>query len=209
MRKLIVAAMTSLDGVIQAPGGPEEDTSGRFTHGGWVWPHADPAEKPMGGALEQPFELVLGRRTYDFFARYWPKVPGDAPHGWIADRFNATVKHVATHRPGTLDWANSRALGADVVAAVRALKTEDGPDLLTQGSADLVRQLLATDVVDELRLLIYPVLLGRGKRLFGDDTRASALRLEASRTSATGVLITRYVRDGDVRTDVHPSLRNK
>lgn len=209
MRKLIVAAMTSLDGVVQAPGGPEEDASGQFRHGGWVWPHADPAEKPMGGALEHPFELVLGRRTYDIFAGYWPQVRSDAPHGWIADRFNGTTKHVATHRPGTMDWANSRPLGTDVVAALRALKAEDGPDLLTQGSAELVRQLLATDVVDELRLLVYPVLLGHGKRLFGDGIQASAFRLEACRTSSTGVLITRYVRDGAVRTGVHPSTRGK
>jgi dihydrofolate reductase len=200
MRKLIVAAMTSLDGVMQAPGGEDEDTSGGFAYGGWVWPHADESEDAMGGLFKRPFDLVLGRRTYDIFAGYWPHVPKGAPHQDIADLFNGTTKHVATHHAETLEWHNSHALGADIAAAVRALKHGDGPDLLTQGSSDLVHQLLATDLVDELRLLVYPVLLGRGKRLFDDRTQASALRLESSKTSSTGVLVTHYVRDGEVRT---------
>ena len=200
MRKLIVAAMISLDGVVQAPGGPEEDTSGGFAHGGWVVPYADGSDEVMGGAFSQPFELVLGRRTYDIFAAYWPHVPEDARYRDIADLFNGAVKHVATHHPATLEWQNSLALGPDIAAALRELKRGDGPNLLTQGSSELVRQLLATDLVDELRLLVYPVLLGRGKRLFDDHTRASAFRLEASKTSSTGVLITRYAREGEVRT---------
>jgi len=200
MRKLIVAAMTSLDGVMQAPGGPEEDTSGGFANGGWTWPYADAKEDAMGGVFKHPFELVLGRRTYDIFAAYWPHVPKGAPHQHIADLFNGTTKHVATHHPGTLAWQNSRPLGPDIVGAVRTLKRADGADLLTQGSSNLVHQLLATDLVDELRVLVYPVLLGRGKRLFDDHTQASAFRLDASKTSSTGVLITRYVRDGEVRT---------
>lgn len=200
MRKLTVAAMISLDGVVQAPGGPEEDTSGGFAHGGWVWPYAAEGEEVMGGAFKRPFELVLGRRTYDIFAGYWPHVPKGAPHQDIADLFNAATKHVATHHPATLAWQNSRALGPDIAAAVREIKRGDGPDLLTQGSSDLVHQLLATDLVDELRLLVYPVLLGRGKRLFDDHTQASAFRLEESKTSSTGVLVTRYVRDGEVLT---------
>ncbi len=200
MRKLTVAAMISLDGVVQAPGGPDEDSSDGFAYGGWVWPYDDPSVDVMGGALKQPFELVLGRRTYDIFAGYWPHVAEGAPHQFIADLFNGTTKHVATHHPETLAWQHSRALGPDIVAALRELKRGDGPDLLTQGSSDLVHQLLATDLVDELRLLVYPIVLGRGKRLFDDDAQASAFRLEASETSSTGVLITRYVRDGEVRT---------
>ena len=200
MRKLTVAAMISLDGVVQAPGGPDEDTGGGFAYGGWVWPYADADEDAMGGVFKHPFELVLGRRTYDIFAAYWPQVPQGAPHRSIADLFNGTAKHVATHHPTTLAWQNSHALGTDIAAAVRELRRSDGPDLLTQGSSDLVHQLLATDLVDELRLLVYPVLLGRGKRLFDDTTQAGAFRLEESRTSASGVLITRYVRDGEVRT---------
>ena len=199
MRKLIVAAMISLDGVMQAPGGPQEDTSGGFAYGGWVVPYAGADDEVMGGAFKRPFELVLGRRTYDIFAGYWPHVPEGAPHQSIADAFNGTIKHVATHHPETLAWQNSRALGPDISDAVRELKRGDGPDLLTQGSSDLVHQLLATDLVDELRLLVYPVLLGRGKRLFDDHAQASAFRLQESKT-ASGVLITRYVRDGEVRT---------
>ncbi|NDK37545.1 dihydrofolate reductase [Pseudoxanthomonas gei] len=200
MRKLIVAAMTSLDGVIQAPGGPDEDTGGGFAHGGWAWPYADDSEDAMGGAFKRPFELLLGRRTYDIFAGYWPHVPKGAPHQDIADLFNGVAKHVATHHPDTLAWHNSHALGADPGAALRELKRGEGADLLTQGSSELVHQLLATDLVDELRLLIYPILLGRGKRLFDDRAQASAFRLQESRTASTGVLITRYVRDGEVRT---------
>ena len=138
MRKLIVAAMVSLDGVMQAPGGPEEDTSGGFAYGGWAWPFADAEEDAMGGVFKHPFELVLGRRTYDIFAAYWPHVPKGAPHQHIADLFNGTTKHVATHHPGTLAWQNSRALGPDVIAAVRTLKHADGADLLTQGSSNLL-----------------------------------------------------------------------
>ena len=200
MRRLIVPAFISLDGVMQAPGGPEEDTSGGFAHGGWVWPYHDDSDGAMGGVFKRPFELLLGRRTYDIFASYWPHVAEGAPHRNLADLFNGTTKHVATHRTDTLEWNNSRALGTDIVAAVRELKRGDGSDLLTQGSSELVHQLLATDLVDELLLLVFPVLLGRGKRLFDDRAQASAFRLESSRTSPKGVLTNRYVRDGEVRT---------
>lgn len=199
MRTLIVAVMVSLDGVIQAPGGPDEDRSGGFAHGGWVWPYAG-EDEAMDGLFAHPFALVLGRRTYDIFAGYWPQVPSDAPHGGIADAFNAATKHVATHHPDTLAWAHSHALGEDVVGTLRTLKQQDGPDLVTQGSSDLLHQLLASDVVDELRLLVYPVLLGRGKRVFDDTTQAAAFRLTSSRTTPTGIVISRYLRDGEVRT---------
>ena len=199
MSRLIVAVMVSLDGVIQAPGGPDEDTSGGFAHGGWVWPYAD-EDEAMDGLFAQPFSLLLGRRTYDIFAGYWPQVPSDAPHGGIADAFNGATKYVATHHPDTLAWQHSHALGADVVSAVRALKHREGPDLVTQGSSHLLHQLLASDVVDELRLLTYPVLLGRGKRLFDDATHAAAYRLASSRATRTGVIVARYLRDGEVRT---------
>lgn len=200
MRKLIVAAFISLDGVMQAPGGPQEDTSGGFAHGGWVWPHAGESDEVMGGVFERPFELLLGRRTWDIFAAYWPHVAEGAPHRGIADKFNGTAKHVATHHPGTLDWQHSHTLGTDVTAAVRKLKRNDGPDLVTQGSSDLVQQLLATDLVDELRLLVYPILLGRGKRLLDDRSQAAAFRLEQSKATSKGVLVNRYVREGGVRT---------
>jgi dihydrofolate reductase len=198
MRKLIVAEFVSLDGVIQAPGGPEEDSSGGFRLGGWQVPYADEAiGQAVKDLFSQPFELLLGRRTYDIFAAYWPRAR--AGHA-IADLFNSVPKHVATHRPDTLDWQNSHALKGDLADAIRALKHQGGADLLTHGSGDMVRQLLAAGLVDELRLLIYPVLLGRGKRLFGDNAQVSAFTLAHSTSTPSGVLITRHVRSGEVRT---------
>ncbi|HWT69163.1 MAG TPA: dihydrofolate reductase family protein [Pseudomonas sp.] len=200
MRTLIVAAFMSIDGVMQAPGGPEEDRSDGFRFGGWIVPYADPVSgEAVMDLFAQPFELLLGRRTYDIFADYWPKIKADA-HNPIADLFNAVPKHVATHRPDSLTWHNSQALDADLVGAIRALKQQNGSQLLTQGSGDLVRQLLAAGLVDELRLMIHPVLLGHGKRLFGDDAQASAFTLEHSITTPGGVLVARYVRSGEVQT---------
>lgn len=202
MRKLIVAAFISLDGVIQAPGGPEEDPSGEFRLGGWIVPYADEATgQAVQDLFSQPFELLLGRRTYDIFAAYWPHVRADSPSHAIADLFNSVPKHVATHRSDALDWQNSRALEGDLADAIRALKhQDDGVNLLTHGSGDMVRQLFAAGLVDELRFQIYPVVLGRGKRLFGDNAQVSAFTLAHSTSTANGVLITRYVRSGEVRT---------
>ena len=201
MRKLIVAEHISVDGVIQSPGGPKEDPSGEFRLGGWTVPYADEAiGQYVHDLLSQPFELMLGRCTYDIWAAYWPHVRADSASHAIADLFNSVPKHVATHRSDTLDWQNSHALGGDLADAIRALKRQDGANLLTWGSADMVRQLLAAGLVDELRLMIYPVVLGRGKRLFGDDTQASAFTLAHSNRTPGGVLIARYVRSGEVRT---------
>ncbi len=201
MRKIIVAEHISLDGVIQGPGSPKEDPSGDFRLGGWTVPYDDEA---IGDAvqdlLSQPFELLLGRFTYDIWAGYWPHVPADSASHGIAELFNKTPKHVATHRPESLDWQNSHALKGDLPDAIRALKQRDGADLVTWGSGDMVRQLLAAGLVDELRLLIYPVVLARGKRLFDEKAQASSFTLENSTTSASGVMITRYVRSGEVHT---------
>ena len=201
MRKLIVAEQISLDGVMQSPGAPEEDPSGDFRLGGWVVPYAD---EVIGQALQDlfppPFELLLGRRTYEIFAAYWPRVRTDSASHAIADLFNSVPKHVATHRSDTLDWQNSHPLEGDLADAIRALKHQDGADLLTWGSGDMVRQLLAAGLVDELRLLIYPVVLARGKRLFGDNAQMPAFTLAHSTSTPGGVLITRYVRSGEVRT---------
>ncbi|WP_223525316.1 dihydrofolate reductase family protein [Pseudomonas sp. A-B-26] len=201
MRKLTVAAFMSLDGVMQAPGGPEEDTSGEFRFGGWIVPYAD---KVSGQAIQdlfsQPFELLLGRRTYDIFAAYWPHRRANSNSHDIASLFNSVPKHVATHRPETLDWHNSHALQGNLVDAIRTLKHRDGADLLTQGSGNLVHQLLAAGLVDELRLMTFPVVLGRGKRLFDDTAQALAFTLVNSISTPNGVLINRYVRDGEVRT---------
>jgi dihydrofolate reductase len=208
MRKIITGAMVSLDGVMQAPGGPEEDPTGGFAHGGWVAPLWDDA---LGAAMDetfaQPFDLLLGRRTYDIFAAHWPHIQVDPAasdfNGLIADiarTFNRATKYVATHEPGTLSWQNSQGLGGDVVAALRELKKSDGPVLLTQGSTVLIQTLLASDLIDELRLQIFPVVLGKGKRLFGDGAIPAAFRLTKSVASPNGALITRYERAGDVAT---------
>lgn len=200
MRKIIVSAFISLDGVIQAPGAPEEDPNNNFRLGGWATPYDDEAiDQSQQDLFAQPFDLLMGRRTYDLFAAFWPSVGPEAGNP-IADLFNRVPKHVATHRPETLDWKNSRALTGDLAAAVRALKHEDGGDLLTQGSGDVVRQLLVAGLVDELRLVTCPVVLGCGQRLFGDVSEAAAFSLAHSVSTPGGALITRYVREGEVRT---------
>lgn len=198
MRKLIVAEHISMDGVIQSPGSPKEDPSDGFRLGGWTAAYPDDL---VGEALQemfsQPFELLLGRRTYDIWAAYWPHVKAGNP---IADKFNSVPKHVATHRPDSLDWQNSHALKGDLADAVRALKKKDGANLLTWGSGDMLHQLLAAGLVDELWLMTYPVIIGRGKRLFADNAQASAFTVARSITAPSGVLINRYERGGDVRT---------
>jgi dihydrofolate reductase len=184
-----------------SPGWPDEDPSCEFRFGGWQVPYNDEA---IGRAVlelfSQPFKLLLGRRTYDIWAAYWPRIGADSPSHPIAGPFNSVRKHVATHQTDTLDWQNSRALEGDLANAVRALKRQEGGYLLTHGSGDMVRQLLAAGLVDELRLLIYPVLPGRGKRLFSGNARVSAFTLAHSISTPGGVLITRYVRSGEVRT---------
>lgn len=198
MRKLIAAAFISLDGVMQAPGGPEEDTSDRFAFGGWTAPFWDEATVPFDGVFEQDYDLLLGRRTYDIFAGYWPKPPNDQTP--IGAAFNRVTKYVATSAPDTLDWANSVALTGNVSARIADLKRSDGPVLLTQGSSLLLHSLLAEDLIDELRLMTFPVVLGHGKRWFDDSSRPSGFALEKSHTSATGVVTGVYRRDGEIRT---------
>lgn len=203
MRKLIVGAFVSLDGVMQAPGGPDEDRSGGFEYGGWVQPWFDAAgEKVMSESFDHPFALVLGRKTYDIFAAYWPKVkaePGSLD-SQVATNFNATTKYVATHAPDTLGWENSQSLGSDVVARLKELKSLDGPELLTQGSGQLVQTLMAAGIVDTLRLLTFPVILGKGKRLFGSDGMPGAFKLTRSVVTPKGVFAATYERDGAVKT---------
>ncbi|RUW47966.1 dihydrofolate reductase [Mesorhizobium sp. M1A.F.Ca.ET.072.01.1.1] len=196
MRKIIAATFVSLDGVMQAPGGPEEDPVGGFQFGGWTFHYFDEvAGEAMGELFSTPFALLLGRRTYDIFAAYWPyqKDP-------IADAFNPATKYVATHRPDSLTWQNTQALGPDVVARLRQLKQEDGPDLLIQGSGNLIQTLLANGLIDEIRLMVFPLLLGKGKRLFGDDAMPAAFKLIKSQTTSTGVIMATYERGGDVKT---------
>lgn len=198
MRRIVVATFTSLDGVMQAPGGPQEDPTGGFAFGGWVAPHFDEAlGQTMGEIFDRPFDLLLGRKTYDIFAAHWPYVTDPADP--IAGLFNRITKYVAAHHEPKLAWANSRWLGPDTVAALRQLKSEDGPDLLVQGSSELLQALWQHGLVDEFSVLIFPVLLGRGKRLFGAGTAPSGLNLVASKTSPTGVIVAHYRPAGAVR----------
>ncbi len=195
MRQLIVTTFISLDGVMQAPGGPEEDADGGFDQGGWsfgYWDQAmmDAMDETMGGS----FDLVLGRRTYEIFAAHWPHV--DGPDG---EPLNRAVKHVASTTRTELEWENSRLIAGDVPAGVRALKEQDGPELQVHGSATLLQTLIAHGLVDEFRLMVFPVVLGAGKRLFGDGAMPAGLELTSSRTSSTGVLITRYRTGAEIR----------
>jgi dihydrofolate reductase len=199
MRKIIVGAFVSLDGVMQAPGGPHEDPVGGFKFGGWAFPYFDEAMgEAVGEMFAKPFDLLLGRKTYDIFAAHWPYAGADDPIGPLFDRI---TKYVATRNPDLkLDWQNSQTLGTDVVDALRKLKSEEGPDLLTQGSTNLLQTLFRNDLVDEMYVMFFPVVLGKGKKLFGDDTMPMALKLVSSKVSGTGVTVNKYVRAGEVVT---------
>jgi dihydrofolate reductase len=198
MRKLVAAAFVSLDGVMQAPGGPREDPTGGFTQGGWTVNYWDePMGQFMGGIFTDPFELLLGRKTYEIFAAHWPFVGKDDPIGKV---FNAVTKYVATTSTEPLSWANSVALRGDAAAEIARLKQLDGPVLLTQGSSGLLQTLLAHDLIDELRLLTFPLVLGPGKRLFGQGAKPEALKLTANTVSTTGVIMSVYERAGAIKT---------
>lgn len=189
MRKLRIIEHISLDGVIQAPGGPNEDRDGGFPHGGWAQPFFAPdGTEAVVAAQGESFDLLLGRRTYDTFAGYWPKVANDP----IADGLNAARKYVATHRPESLGWGPVEALGADVVEGVRAVKSKTGPHLILWGSSTLTSLLLEHGLADEVLLLVFPVLLGRGKRFFSDEASAPRFALDSTKTTSTGVLVNLY-----------------
>jgi dihydrofolate reductase len=196
MRNLVVQTMVTLDGVMQAPGGPEEDPTGGFRHGGWSVPYFDDVlGQILGEAMSKPFDLVLGRKTYEIFAAHWPYDEGP-----IADRLNEAAKHVASTTLDRLEWRNSYLIEGDVSSGVARLKDQDGPELQVHGSAGLIQTLLGADLVDELRLWIFPIVLGHGKRLFGDGTVPAAFELAESKTSTTGVVAGIYRRAGDVKT---------
>jgi dihydrofolate reductase len=194
MRTLIVNAFVSLDGVMQAPGGPDEDPTGGFVHGGWAVNYWD--DEMMGRmSAAEPYDLLLGRGTYEIFAAHWPYDEGP-----IADRLNSIRKHVASTTLDRVDWSNSTLIDGDVAGYVAALKRDDGPEIQVHGSPGLIQTLLAHDLIDELRTWIFPLLLGSGKRLFGDGTVPAALELVDSTVSKTGVTINTYRRAGDVET---------
>jgi dihydrofolate reductase len=197
MRKLIVTAFVSLDGVVQAPGGPGEDESGGFDLGGWTVPYFDEhLGQVMGELMGKPFDLVLGRRTYDIFAAFWPHASEEEG----AKPLNDATKHVASRSRPALEWERSVLLEGDVAQAVAALKEQEGPELQVHGSGDLVQTLLRHGLVDEWQLLTFPVVLGKGKRLFGDGAVPAALTLVSSSVSSTGVVVGRYVSAGELVT---------
>jgi dihydrofolate reductase len=197
MGKLIVSTFLTLDGVMQAPGGPGEDDSDGFAHGGWSVRYWDDLMgEVMGAAMSVPFDLVLGRRTYDIFAAHWPHA-SDADG---AKPLNDATKYVASRSRPTLEWRNSVLIEGDVAEGVAALKQQDGPELQVHGSGNLVQTLLRHDLVDQYRLWIFPLVLGSGKRLFSEGTIPSGLRLVDSRVSTTGVFIGTYEPAGEVVT---------
>jgi dihydrofolate reductase len=199
MRKIIVLTFVTLDGVMQAPGGPEEDPSGGFRYGGWAFPYADDFYgKEMVRQISRPADLLLGRKTYEIFAAYWPKIKNeDNP---IAASFNPARKYVVSEtltRPG---WENTVVISGDVAGRIRQLKEEKGPDIQVHGSGNLVQTLMQHDLVDEFWLKIYPLTLGPGKRLFADGTIPAAFALTDCRISPHGVIFASYRRAGEVTT---------
>lgn len=196
MRKLIASTFTSLDGVLQAPGGPNEDPSGGFTLGGWLFSMGDGSlDISEAGFDGKDRDIVLGRRTYEIFEAYWPYQSADNP---IAGNLNAAKKYVASRTLKSLEWNNSTLLGDDVVSTLTALKAQDGYDLQIIGSGNLIQTLQAASLIDEYNVWTFPVVLGRGKRLFENGAVPGALRLVSSKVSANGVVMSRYVPAGEI-----------
>jgi dihydrofolate reductase len=197
MRKLVVLTFVTLDGVMQAPGGPKEDTSGDFKFGGWTVSYWDDfMAKVMESQMAKPFDLLLGRKTYEIFAAYWPNAKNEPG----AKELNEAKKFVVSTTLSRLDWNNSTLLTGDIVKEVKNLKNQEGPEIQVHGSSNLIQTLLKNDLIDELRLKIFPVTIGTGKRLFGDGTIPAAFKLLESKTSAKGVIVANYLRDGEVKT---------
>jgi dihydrofolate reductase len=195
MRELIVNTFLTLDGVMQAPGGPEEDPSGSFEHGGWSVGYWDEEmERAMGKSMSKPFDLVLGRKTYEIFAAHWPD--SDDPG---AEPLNRATKHVASTTLTDLEWENSKLIEGEVPDGVRALKQQDGPELQVHGSANLIQTLLKHGLIDEFRLLIFPLVLGEGKRLFDGGTVPAGLGLSSSQVSSSGVIMASYRSGAEIK----------
>ncbi len=195
MRKIIVLSFVSFDGVMQGPGGPTEDTSGDFTLGGWTVPYFDEfLGEVMTKQMDSPFDLLLGRKTFEIFASYWPQHSDEGPG------INMATKYVVSTTLTTHDWKKSVFIGKDVVEQIKKIKDEDGPDLQVHGSASLIQTLLKHDLVDEFWLKIFPVTLGSGKRLFAEGTIPAAFTLVESTVSPSGVIIASFARAGAIKT---------
>jgi dihydrofolate reductase len=198
LRKIVVLSFVTLDGVMQAPGGPEEDKAGSFKWGGWSVGYWDDfLGKIMGEQMGRPFDLLLGRKTYDIFAAYWPKMGDDNP---AAAGLNKAKKFVVSTTLKKPEWANTTVLKNNVVSEIKKLKEQDGPEIQVHGSGNLIQTLLKHDLVDEFRLKIYPVTLGNGKRLFAEGTIPAGFQLVESNASPKGVIVASYTRAGEVKT---------
>ena len=198
MRKIIVGAQVSIDGVMQAPGGPTEDPTKGFKFGGWSMPYFDEVFGEEIDRLFKNFDLLLGRKTYEIFAAYWPYYDEGGSDGGIAKLFNE-IKKYAVSRSGEVDTSWQGSVLLRDIADVKRLKQEDGPNLVTQGSTELVHALLANDLVDAMSIFTVPVVLGGGKKLFADGSAPHSFKLTSSRVSSTGVLIGHYARDGEIK----------
>jgi dihydrofolate reductase len=197
MRKIVGTVFVSLDGVMQAPGGVNEDITGGFAHGGWQFKFPDPAADATLGAKFDGYDLLLGRKTYDIFAAFWPNASGDQADA--AGPLNRATKYVASRGTPDLSWDRSVLLEGDAGEAVAALKQTDGPELQVHGSGDLVQTLLAAGLVDLWHLVIHPVLIGSGRRLFADGTVPVSLRLVEGRVTKGGTYLGTYAPDGEVK----------
>ena len=199
MRKIVVLSFISLDGVIQSPGGPEEDPTGGFKYGGWVAGYFDDfLGKVMDKQMSRPFDLLLGRKTYEIFAAHWPYV--QTSEDPVAAGINTAKKYVASKTLKKLEWSNSELIRGDVAQDVKKLKEQDGPEIQVHGSGNLIQTLLKHDLVDELWLKIFPITLGWGKRLFAEGTIPAGFKLLESMVSPNGVIVASYVRLGEVKT---------
>ena len=197
MRKLIVLSFVTLDGVMQAPGGPGEDDSGGFKYGGWSVGYFDDfLGKIMGEQMGHPFDLLLGRKTYDIFAAHWPRLGDDDPAARVINRAS---KYVVSHRPVNLDWKITIPINGDVAEQIKQLKGEDGPEIQVHGSGNLIQTLLRNDLVDEFWLKTFPVAVGSGKRLFAEGTMPAGFTLTESRISPSGVVASSYARGGEIK----------
>jgi len=204
MRKIVVNAFVTLDGVMQAPGGPEEDPTGGFKYGGWSVNYWDEmmAKFMMDEVMAKPFDLLLGRKTYDIFAAHWPFVKNDPDklNAMAADKLNSARKYVVSRTLAKVEWENSTLIAGDAVKGIMELKRQDGAEIQVHGSSNLIQTLLKNDLVDDFRVWIFPLTVGTGKRLFGEGTIPSGLKMLDCKVSTTGVCIATYARNGKINT---------
>lgn len=197
MRKLVVNTFVTLDGVMQAPGGPEEDPAGGFKYGGWSFHYWDELMgQVMGDSMSRPFDLLLGRKTYEIFAAHWPYIKNDP----TADKLNACIKYVVSRTLKKAEWNNSFLIKNNVVKEIGNLKEREGPEIQVHGSSNLIQTLIKEDLINEYRLWIFPVTVGKGKKLFGEGTMPSSFRLISNKNSSTGVIISTYEPGGELKT---------